>query len=1091
MTTRVLFVGLGGSGGVVCSLVRARLQRILHERGWGDRPFPKNVWQFVHFDVPGRQDIVERLGKADVSGALSIGASLDEIDYVNLVDSSMTYTAIDGLIQNAYGRHELDRQALLGWREQDPRQVRVPVADGAGQLRGVGAMAALHARDKISSTIARLHDIAVDDQAMEQAAELAAFLSPDSPEEGSATDRPYVVLCSSMVGGAGAGMFGEITGVCRAYFGERVIAFLETVEGFDNIGTFAVANQWAMMGELQAAAASRSSAEGGDGVAVRRYPTAEQKNSDVSAHHGADAVFVFGSRNANGVALSADGAVERVMAESAASIAWNTRVRTDLIHYAITNKVHTDELGTLGGHSVFRSMGFASLELGRERFRQYAVDRLIGLVGRKIRSEHVRRDEDQQLSARHNEIAGSVRYELAEHCRLRNYQAGGQVIKTIRPELSSIKGVNADELLAAIGDKKMTSGQLSNAIKNDVRLVSRERYPEWLELLTANVDRWEHTVEASVTEAVVDFVAEYGLPITARSFEYLNADLEAAARELDANAQHYTDRQKVSYLSDQLDEAIVPGMRQVTDEMKRQAAVVGAASIEAAFERQLHNVAADLCRNASQRLIKPVVDRLQALEIEITGPGAEWSEILNQAPLGDSVDAYRPLPFEVMIDKLADFPKIFDRLLTETVGISRINDAVDTVTDEIIGSDRAWLDLRASWAAGDVRYLDKGRTSDQIAIAADLSSQQIRRQIETWIDRSGRAFHEYVRYGISDFIVENPDNRRRFLSAFEQVAALAAPLSDISRSLVEVVHQGSDTQPTYTLTALPIGGLDESTAAEISDSVLTILNKVGKEFQANTLPIAFDTELESIVIMSSNGPLQAMCFENIMAPIRTAWKRGKGTVGDRQRRGPAANPQDAYNVLGWQRHTVPLSMSLPLSPDAQSAFIAGMLVAKARGFVGTDHGQTNRWVEIDGHEGRKHYFPKVSYPIWKRETALSRSLEELVDIKVAYLEASAEATDWRRHMGAYLAVIEIGSSEFTMDQELKQLTDSELGELASSVADLAGHMDSLIVPRLDDYGHTSSLFLEFRIPVSRALEQVAAGIMRARRTRTTSTKIDL
>ena len=135
MLRPIIMIGCGGSGQKAVRYVRDAVKRHLEHRGWaGD--FPKS-WQFLGIDTLTTQE--------DPSIPF-----LPSNDYLSVSLNFSKYQDLSQAIDAKFG-YEVYPEAfkeLQGWRP-NPSQVKVPLKEGAGQLRAVGRIAGVLALQDI------------------------------------------------------------------------------------------------------------------------------------------------------------------------------------------------------------------------------------------------------------------------------------------------------------------------------------------------------------------------------------------------------------------------------------------------------------------------------------------------------------------------------------------------------------------------------------------------------------------------------------------------------------------------------------------------------------------------------------------------------------------------------------------------------------------------------------------------------------------------------------------------------------------------------------------------------------------------------
>jgi hypothetical protein len=197
---KLLFIGVGGTGGKTLRYLYRELDRRLAALGW-DGPVPE-CWQFIHVDAPERpdgfDDDVPLVLRNEADGYVPLGRSPH---LYPVHDEELT--SVDALLP-----------ALVGWRP-DPMSDQEPPWLGAGQRRAIGRVLGLTSLSEVAAAI----DVAVGelDNPAHQAEYLrvCALLDPEQ-ERASAAEKVAVVV-SSLGGGTGSGTFLDVVEILLSH----------------------------------------------------------------------------------------------------------------------------------------------------------------------------------------------------------------------------------------------------------------------------------------------------------------------------------------------------------------------------------------------------------------------------------------------------------------------------------------------------------------------------------------------------------------------------------------------------------------------------------------------------------------------------------------------------------------------------------------------------------------------------------------------------------------------------------------------------------------------------------------------------------
>ena len=368
---KFLVVGCGGSGGATLSYMMDQLRSELALKGVDRIP---DGWQFIHLDVPvGSRSEAPGLGSVRDLGGTYYGTGV----------SGVSYSVLDNGVSQAL-RQNNGLSSIATWAPRTPEEVIVAIGDGAGQYRSIGRMITLSKpagiRQALEGSWNKLSRVETNSEMTDLARRIPALGSFD-PEE-----PPIVLVASSMAGGAGASMAID---VCRLLTlipnldPSLMGVFMVSADLFDSLPpaarTGVRANALAMLGEIvatQSGAARQHDVgtlsalghQNGDGA---RVPF--QRVFPVGRFVGAQRTQ-FGDGSAQ--------AVYRGLGRGLAGMIASGTATAQFVAYDLVNTLSPSADRDYLGWGVewdplpWGSFGFASLSMGRERYREYAAQRL-------------------------------------------------------------------------------------------------------------------------------------------------------------------------------------------------------------------------------------------------------------------------------------------------------------------------------------------------------------------------------------------------------------------------------------------------------------------------------------------------------------------------------------------------------------------------------------------------------------------------------------------------------------------------------------------------------------------------------------------
>ncbi|MGP5253577.1 tubulin-like protein [Brachybacterium sp. JB7] len=370
---KVLIIGCGGSGAKTLSYMMDQLRADLAVHGVDEIP---GCWQFVNVDTP----IQEEHG-AHLPSVGDLGGT-----YVSCGDTG-SYAPVDAAVtQKLQANGSEGLRAAASWMPRDPSDVTFPISVGAGQSRAIGRMLTLSKAAQIGPGIRR----AIDAMNSERSREQARRTSEAVPGLGGVPDPAagaVTLVVSSMAGGSGASMTLDVCRIVSAMpevDEDLTSLFLYTADVFgelphqDRLGMSG--NTLAMLGEIFAA---QGSADGG---------RAGRNDADVYERLGISGtagrpfrrVFPIGRRTGVDNMVFGDGSpdgVYRGMGRGLGRLLLSPRFDS-IISYLIANVagglLSTDTVawGSKADDLIWSSFGYASLSMGRDRYLEYAAERI-------------------------------------------------------------------------------------------------------------------------------------------------------------------------------------------------------------------------------------------------------------------------------------------------------------------------------------------------------------------------------------------------------------------------------------------------------------------------------------------------------------------------------------------------------------------------------------------------------------------------------------------------------------------------------------------------------------------------------------------
>lgn len=372
---KVLVIGCGGSGAKTLAYMMDQLRADLAVHGIREIP---GCWQFLNVDTPLQEEQGQEVGSVSQNGGAYVACGVASGEY-SVVDQALTDQVQRGTPAGL--------RQLATWLPRHPRDVAFPVTVGAGQFRGIGRLLMLSKLKEVSTAVQAALARMASPESRAQAAQVAALV-PGAGAVPDTTAPPMVLVVSSMAGGSGASMTLD---VCRLVAGvsstpaidpQNISVFLYTAEAFSSVPTHMRAgmpgNTLAMLGEIVAAQA------GAEGQAAHldeslysalglnnRAGRAFKRVTPIGLKAGGSGA-VFGDGTAEGVFRG----IGRGLARYISSPAFHDFVSYDIANHVVVPNRELVGWGVDPTDTAWSSFGYASLSTGRDRYAEYAAQRL-------------------------------------------------------------------------------------------------------------------------------------------------------------------------------------------------------------------------------------------------------------------------------------------------------------------------------------------------------------------------------------------------------------------------------------------------------------------------------------------------------------------------------------------------------------------------------------------------------------------------------------------------------------------------------------------------------------------------------------------
>jgi hypothetical protein len=956
-----LMIGIGGSGGKTLRIVRHELERRLTEHGWEGK-FPAG-WRFLHIDVPSVAD----------GDDPDLPPQLPRSQYAGLVSSGVNYRNIDAALAGT-GRTETG-DWIAGWRP-DPTQVMVPVEKGAGQFRALGRMLTL---SNLKTAKNQLDEALRDINGREVTAELQDLTRRLGGTPSSVVKSPVAVIVSSIAGGSGAGAVVDICDLVRAsagVWGSESIAILYSPDVFDYLRPErrrgVRPNALATLSELVSGYWNKGGPSPDTVNILNRQGVAVGDADRLGPRY----TFLVGAKN-DFVTYRTQNDIYQAMGRSLSSWVTSVGLQDRLDAYVSGNWASTaisvpDKLGlkTNEMETPFTALGSARVGLGRDRFRDFAAERLAREAVERLvnRHEELRQRGDERASrAVAQEVADNafgaflVKSKLNERSEEQN-----DILDAVRPheqrndEMRHLK----DQLFAAVTSNTPAKGREVHEwralISRGVRDVIDRKLDEF-DIANREAGRlWVTEIQDHLRRLAATTLALEGYVVTAMLFRKLAAEIRAVQTELEQEASKH-----LRY-GENIEQAVEEALRRAGGEVLPQnhpqvaeAVSRGIAAIYHRSEARLRQLIVSVLPDLANNVVLPLAEEIdragQALQAEMQPSHGQPSRI-SAWPDDDEVPGrLRPAANEFPLEPLESYGETLRDLVKRTVQVDDKKGAMRAVVQRIIvGADdvdapaQILVAQSSSWVPKQHELHAELSTPSRAAYDISMSAEDLLTRATAWLTKGGTPAGNYVTEGLSRYL--DPDHvdpqalsqrLNRFEGMFNASVDAAQPLVSIKKSVLVAVHDRDKVTTETFFTELPFAA--SSPAGEIVRNVLESKGKWNADL-AKAFVESDRAFIDAFAVLSE--PYEPVVFDSLMKPIAEEW-------GDRSK---TADGREEF----WRwRRARSLPEFIPVSPAVRRAMVRGWFTATMLGQ--TDLQGLEMSIFIPNHvggDGKWGSFPK-------------------------------------------------------------------------------------------------------------------------------------
>jgi hypothetical protein len=948
---RILVVGCGGSGGATLAYLMDQLRSDLATHGIDQLP---TGWQFVHIDVPSTSGTgPDGLGSVQEQGGTYFGCG----------PQAVQYSVLDNAVSGRFAQ-KAALDAIGTWAPREPERVTTPISAGAGQYRAVGRMISLSRVSAIRDTLQAACDRLNHPDTITELRRLRV------PLLGNYDDNtPIVLVVSSMAGGAGASMALD---VCRVLAQIRTLdpklagVFLVAPNIFDKLPAAARTgvgpNALAMLGEIVASQTG----------AARRHDVAALQA--LGQPGGAEVSIPFARVFPVGRFVGIQGtqfgegtpaAVYRGLGRGLAALVMSGKALGAFVEFDLATTLSPEGERDLLGWGCdwdplpWGSFGFASLSMGRDRYAEYAAQRMARSCVDRLLTGHLQPGNQASANEQTDALLDSQWVVLCRRAGLptsagevdswmREYafptadvglEAQAVTKDLLEPYLPDPTGVQAQQWLTALNHRLAARApDLAAAAEAAAGRMAFMWHRRLLDL-----------VEREVSLTVAGLGLPYAVAVVERLQRHVRDVIAPGADQLAGRPQIVTVAPELQTMLARLRGAIGNG-RQIMNNL-----VTGCRdNVHGYVHACVAELTGALLRQFSVDVLKPLAEALSEAQLILEQAMEAEAEDLGLARLATDqcaawpsdddeqvADRFDEADNEVLLTSSEDFQEQYvsdlrraaptrqpgDPVASFADARARVAYAVVSGTWKTTGGTRSpggLLSRTAEWrprafavdpATGEPLIPSLARYDVQVRPKDVLARARM------FVERPGESFDQFCRLSITDFVTgagvaesEGLGRRRELVEKFRQALTMALPLISVNNLALQAVHT-TDVEYRYKFSDVPFRG---QIATELIQ-VLTMDSKIDQASVANLRGAIADTAgVTRIDIFGSYPNYSPLVFDAVLKPVAEQWAE----IDDRGRE----------SWWRWRRAR-PLDAALPMGDEERRAMVAGWFLGLLIGRV--------------------------------------------------------------------------------------------------------------------------------------------------------------